>query len=422
MAKIKIKNFGPIKDGFKEILADGTVNEWIDVKKVSVFIGNQGSGKSTVAKLISVFMWLEKASIRGDIHTPDKNNDFFDLLGFHGIANYFNESTKIEYEGESYRFIMIKGLKPSKAIINAEPLGNINIFQPKIMYVPAERNFLSSIPNINKVSDIMVGSLKNYAVEFRNAQLALRNKSFELPINNSRVFYDPIEDENYISFSDKKLKLAESSSGFHSVVPLLWVTKYLTEYLQLDERILLEMLSTDQTIRRNKELRTLNNELISESMLKEKEQAINDKYVSKYLVNIVEEPEQNLFPTSQRSVLYSLLEYNNLNEDNKLIMTTHSPYLISYLTHAVKASKVLEKINKSNNKAELRMKLQEIVPIHSVVGADDWVVYELNETDGSILKLKDYKGLPSDSNYLNEKMAEGNEIFGNLLDVEDLCQ
>ena len=46
MSKIKIKNFGPIKEGYIE--NDG----WIDVKKVTVFIGNQGSGKSTVAKLL----------------------------------------------------------------------------------------------------------------------------------------------------------------------------------------------------------------------------------------------------------------------------------------------------------------------------------------------------------------------------------
>ena len=65
MSKIKIKNFGPIKEGCQE--NDG----WLDVKKVTVFIGNQGSGKSTVAKLITTFMWIEKALTRGDY---DKKN------------------------------------------------------------------------------------------------------------------------------------------------------------------------------------------------------------------------------------------------------------------------------------------------------------------------------------------------------------
>ncbi|MBR2202410.1 MAG: AAA family ATPase, partial [Bacteroidales bacterium] len=40
MREIEIHNFGPIKEAN------------ITVKKVTVFIGNQGSGKSTAAKLI----------------------------------------------------------------------------------------------------------------------------------------------------------------------------------------------------------------------------------------------------------------------------------------------------------------------------------------------------------------------------------
>ena len=43
MSKIRVKNFGPIKGGYQE--NDG----WLDVKKVTLFIGNQGSGKSTIA-------------------------------------------------------------------------------------------------------------------------------------------------------------------------------------------------------------------------------------------------------------------------------------------------------------------------------------------------------------------------------------
>ena len=47
MSKIKIKKFGPIKGGCQN--DDG----WLNIEKVTVFIGSQGSGKSTVAKLIS---------------------------------------------------------------------------------------------------------------------------------------------------------------------------------------------------------------------------------------------------------------------------------------------------------------------------------------------------------------------------------
>ena len=94
MSRIRIKNFGPIKEGYKEVLPDGTVNEWMDIKKVTMFIGNQGSGKSTVAKLISTFSWMEKALYRGDyppgyFETYDRFRKNF--LTFHRIENYFTE-------------------------------------------------------------------------------------------------------------------------------------------------------------------------------------------------------------------------------------------------------------------------------------------------------------------------------------------
>jgi predicted ATPase len=60
MSRIKIISFGPIRKGC--IDNDG----FIDIKKVTVFIGNQGSGKSAVAKIISIFTWIEKALVRGD--------------------------------------------------------------------------------------------------------------------------------------------------------------------------------------------------------------------------------------------------------------------------------------------------------------------------------------------------------------------
>lgn len=55
--RLRLKNFGPIGPGLSD--NDG----WIDFKRVTLFIGNQGSGKSTVAKLFSTFSWIEKALV-----------------------------------------------------------------------------------------------------------------------------------------------------------------------------------------------------------------------------------------------------------------------------------------------------------------------------------------------------------------------
>lgn len=48
MARLIIRNIGPIK------------NVDIELNKVNVFIGEQSSGKSTIAKIISFCSWLEK--------------------------------------------------------------------------------------------------------------------------------------------------------------------------------------------------------------------------------------------------------------------------------------------------------------------------------------------------------------------------
>jgi hypothetical protein len=99
-------------------------------------------------------------------------------------------------------------------------------------------------------------------------------------------------------------------------------------------------------------------------------------------------------------------------------MTTHSPYLINYLTLSVEANKLKPRVNTD----ELKAKLNAIVPLNSTLDGNDLIVYQLDERTGTIEKLKAYKGLPSDENYLNEGLAESNDEFSKLLDLEDLCQ
>lgn len=401
MSRIKIKHFGPIKEGLKE--NDG----WIDIDKTTIFMGNQGSGKSTIAKLISTFTWIEKAYIRGDIETP--NIDFMELLEFHRLENYLESNTEIEYEGNTYYLALHQQGSIKK--IEAKKLNNKTIKQPKIMYVPAERNFLSSISNINKISDLIIGSLKNYSIEFRNAQLAHNNKSVQLPVNNTSIVYESKTDENYIVFNNKKLKLTEASSGFHSIVPLYWVTKYLIKYLKRSEKELLKTLSTDQIIRRNHELNSLKINENDEKKLRVAEKRINQKYICKYLVNIVEEPEQNLFPISQQQMLNSLMEFNNYNEANKLIITTHSPYLINHIGLLVKAGNLYES-GKYDKEA-----IEKIIPEKSAIKKQKVAIYQMN-LDGSIEKLGNHNGIPEDDDFLNEELAKANDDFSDLLDIQ----
>ena len=74
MAKLRIKYFGPITEGFDS--EDG----FIDFRKLTLFIGEQGTGKSTVAKLFSLCSWLEKAFFRDDYDVATFGTlDFYEI-------------------------------------------------------------------------------------------------------------------------------------------------------------------------------------------------------------------------------------------------------------------------------------------------------------------------------------------------------
>jgi len=141
---------------------------------------------------------------------------------------------------------------------------------------------------------------------------------------------------------------------------------------------------------------------------------LSAKFNKTAFVNIIEEPEQNLFPSSQWQLLKGLLEFNNINPGNKLVLTTHSPYLINYLTLAVKATELKQQLRNQARAA----KIDQILPMESNLKADDLVIYELDETTGTIKKLDTFQGLPSDQNYLNQQLVQSDELFAELLEIQ----
>ena len=88
MSSIIIQHFGAIK----------TCSTPIEIRKVTFFIGNQGSGKSTIAKLIATFMWIEKALVK-ESYNPEwfeRNDTFKNLfLSYHRLESYLKENSYI---------------------------------------------------------------------------------------------------------------------------------------------------------------------------------------------------------------------------------------------------------------------------------------------------------------------------------------
>lgn len=406
-SRIRIKNFGPIKEG----LIDN--NSWIEIKKITAFVGNQGSGKSTIAKLISTFVWLEKALTRGDYkfeHFSRRNGFVKKLLSYHRLENYLikqegNTISEIEYEGGAYHISFKNGIL--KAIHKSQDCYSL----PQIMYVPAERNFIAYVKKPNELK-LSSDSLKEFLSEFNDAKDSI--KSLELPINQIKLEYDKLNDVLNVRGENYKVRLSEASSGFQSLAPLYIVSEYLARKVKDSQKNqAVQTMSVDEKERFEKGIQEIyKNQALTDEQRRIAISTLASRFNKTSFVNIVEEPEQNLFPSSQEKMLESLITFNNYNKENKLILTTHSPYLINHISILIKAGMLYQDTTVS------KKDIEKIVEESATIKDEDYAIYEMNEKDGTIQKLGNYKGIPDDDDFLNQKLAESNERFAQLLEME----
>lgn len=413
MSRIRIKNLGPIKEGYTS--NDG----WLYINKNTIFIGNQGSGKSTAAKIISTLKWLEKSLYKGilrEVEITKKGRFQNYYCEYQNLKNYFRDSTEIEYQGEEFNF---QYKNKQFNIARGEHKEN-KFLTPKIMYVPAERNFISTVSQPDKLK-YLPKPLYTFLDEYERAKQQL-DEGLKIPVNDINFYYDKKKKNSTIKGADYELLLEEASSGLQSAIPLFLVSRYLTLGLKNQ----LANSTKDSSVKEMQELKKkvlnlLTNEKLTEEMRSTALEILSDITKNDCFINIVEEPEQNLFPTSQWEILKTLLTFNNHYEGNELIITTHSPYIINYLTLSAKAFYVQNQISQNCDNITLE-KLYKIVPKSSMIDGNDLSIYEFNEKNGKIIKLEKFDGLPSDQNYLNEKMGEFNEQFVELLEIEDSCR
>ena len=222
MAKLKIKNFGPIQNGFSE--NDG----FLEISPVTVICGNQATGKSTIAKLYSIFSWLEKANVKSGLGMTNENtDDLVSLCKPHRIDEYFNDKTEIHYIGTTCEFIYQNGTFSSKTIDLEKNLTQYK--RPKIMYVPAERNLLTSIEDAENIKNLPL-MLSILMDEYEKAKKASKTGEFDLPISNVKLIYDKNSlTMKVVTDNNRTISIYSASSGIQSVTPLSIVSKYITE-------------------------------------------------------------------------------------------------------------------------------------------------------------------------------------------------
>ena len=415
MANLIIRNVGPI------------TKAQLDLNKVNVFMGPQSSGKSTIAKIISQCCWYEKSFL-----LTGEDYDFYrGLLDFHRMdEGYFSDNSEIIYVSQ-WITINCKG-KKLKTTIKKKKIGGEIYKNLKIEYIPAERNFAAAIPNLQKYNEIY-DNIVNFLFDWMDfKELMTKTKNYNSPLESLKIEYkydSKTKEDVLILPNKKKISLQRSSSGQQSLTPLLVVCEYLFSELYnqkrnpspVESKHIRELLPDSMKIEYNWVVETQNfqqntNKQESERLIEETKRKIWEKigFSTDYAFSnvIIEEPEQNLFPETQKELIYHLMN-KVVNGDHKLTITTHSPYILYALNNCMMGYLVNENMPE-DEKNELLSKNSWIDP--KLVSV--WEIKEIEgikENEENIRLVKNTDTGTISKHYFNRIMNDVMEEYYDML-------
>lgn len=424
MRTLKIWNIGPLT--FVDMKVNG----------VNMIIGPQSSGKSTIAKILSFCLWLEKDVIahqEKDYVTKDLIQE--QLLDYHKINRYLNEGAQIEYTGEYINFFFKSVDDFSVVLTERFPESKIG----KVAYIPAERN-LAAIANVSSLPlpDYYV---RDYLFDWLNLHTKFEENNkvsiLDLGVN---YYYDDERKGDIVQLDNgKELEINEVSSGLQSLIPLLvslqYVTKWVFEHkedISFDKnsvlsKALIRAISPDIDNEHIKEALTLpkmvnqlqetlkaiiNNDLLVD--VKPEFQNIsklNERIQMPHYVNlIVEEPEQNLFPKTQVTLIYEMLRML-VRKDDILLITTHSPYTLYALNNCMLGDKVKDVIDEDEKEG--------LASKGSWIDGDRVSIWQVTD-QGTLITLKESPVGLIGKHYFNDVMNETLNEYHTMIDYLEL--
>ncbi|MFN0037058.1 MAG: AAA family ATPase [Saprospiraceae bacterium] len=383
MAKetLTVKNFGPIREAH------------LDLQKVTVLIGEQASGKSVLAKLVAIFsdILLEARPLKNvawefyNLENFISNESKVEFKGEHfqqtfegeihkemcaeDLAKYFEQYEKKREQWENDLFdSQIKSNRTAEErnrsranreemSIQRKYLSNIGGI-PK--YIPAERPLVSVLAkSIFQLidNDIKIPRfLTDFAAEF---EIAREGKpEFKIPFLRTSYSFKGGKDKVLLS-KNQEIELSESATGFQTAIPMALVIEHLQEK-------------------------------------------------GKYLF-IIEEPELNLYPSTQKRLVEYIVE-KCTKGDNRLIITTHSPYILTALNNCIEASNAL----KANPDA--KAEVDALVPPASQIDFADVSAYFVADGTARSIMNEEYQII--DANALDDISDELSQVHNSLTDIK----
>ena len=387
MKNLKVINLGPVK------------NVDIELRDINIFIGEQSIGKSTIAKLITIFtdyVSLMKLAVGGYTMWEMQLDEYnLGVYKQHPYSIFYQQdedecSINIKIENGSFSMTFIKDgqiISSSRDIIKElfmlkkihhdsfhDELKKIISLEDKdsrarqvlelmnnSLYVPAERIIYSTISKLMPALTIAKSSVPMILLRFMVELMNAKNEypEFEIPLLN--ISYKWKNDIDYFVIGENgELPLTAASSGIQSTVPLLLVLHY----------------------------------------------AIHKREFTSF---VLEEPECNLFPEKQVELLKHIIALTK-SENRTLTITTHSPYLLSNLNNYLYAGSLIDKYGDS-----IRTSIEAVIPESLCIKPGECAVYSLgekiNENQAYCKSLLDEENGMIDFNSLDNVSIQMGEEF-----------
>ena len=384
MASLHIKSFGPIVDSTK-----------IELTPLMVLIGSQSSGKSTFMKALCFCRWIEKKIM---VSTDDMVNQYThynrfvkELKQFHRLNDeYFTENTELMYDGDVIT-IEYKGVNGNAKIVRKKSFDEKR-YNTKLSYIPAERNLISAIQNVDKTYKATERDvLFNFIYEWDESKSPYTSEHpFRLAATGGFSYMNKSGLDVLVRENGTETPAFYASRGMQSVMPMDVMANYITERvgqnapLSMHERNEINKADNGHSYRRL-------------------------EYQSAQL--FIEEPEQNLYPESQKLVVMSLVRSLKKamatgSEQSMTVVTTHSPYVMSVVNVLLSAAIVEEKGLEQNVVSK-----DCILPSKSITGYyinDGGVFQNIMDSEIPMLSGNDLDGV---SEWVDESISKLNEIL-----------
>ncbi len=344
MERLIVKNFGPLKD------VD------IELNKINLFIGENGSGKSVLAKIITIILNLKN-------HTIDEKTLFKKFQEYY--ISFFTNETVIQFFIRETLSFEIRDKKINSMVMfnDLDPIIQYEIrkVQDRMIsttklttqYIPAERSLISLFNKSLSTLILEEVPLPKFLLRFSSEFEKAGNELKELEFLNVKYVNGDGLDRHKVYFNDENyLPLENSSSGIQSALPLYLTIKYFA--------------NRDHSI-------------------------------------IIEEPEQNLFPKAQKETVEYIIK--ELGAKNKIFMMTHSPYILTALNNLILANDVKEQKGIEA--------LKGIIEERYCVSFEEVSTYSL--VDGKSINIMDKEDRIIGVNVIDSISDEVSETFDKLL-------